>query len=115
MTREESLAVYDQARERVEQLRQQLGEGFDARLLAGLTRAERSAANRAAHHRSQFVRAASSPPTLKQRQLLHALGYRGPTPASRAEVAALVERLLAEADRRALGALVRVPAAKIAD
>ena len=41
-------------------------------------------------------------PTPKQRQMLHALGYPGPTPTSRVEVTALVNALRTEADRWAL-------------
>jgi hypothetical protein len=101
----DSAAIYDQARAHVEELQRQLGEGFGDQVIAGLTRAERSAANKANHHRSQFVNAATRPPTLRQKQLLWALGYRGPGPANRAEVVALVERLRAENDRRALAAI----------
>ena len=49
--------------------------------------------NAQAHREAQARRDEDRPPTRKQRQLLWCLGYRGPAPRSRAEVAALVAAL----------------------
>ncbi|HEY8599977.1 MAG TPA: hypothetical protein VIL85_16185 [Thermomicrobiales bacterium] len=55
--------------------------------------------NAQAHHEAQAIRDQERLPTRKQRQLLWCLGYRGPAPSSRAEVAALVAELRAETSR----------------
>ena len=49
--------------------------------------------NALSHREAQAQRDEECPPTRKQRQLLWCLGYRGPAPQNRAEVAALVAEL----------------------
>jgi hypothetical protein len=49
--------------------------------------------NALAHREAQAERDQDRPPTRKQRQLLWCLGYRGPAPKDRAEVATLVAEL----------------------
>jgi len=62
-------------------------------------RAQRQATNTATHRAAQARRAEERPPTQRQRQLLWCLGYRGPAPQNRAEVAALVAELQAQTPR----------------
>jgi hypothetical protein len=56
-------------------------------------RRDRHRRNALAHREAQAERDQDRPPTRKQRQLLWCLGYRGPAPKDRAEVAALVAAL----------------------
>ena len=62
--------------------------------------------NAQAHCVAQATRDHDRPPTRKQRQLLWCLGYRGPAPQSRAEVAALVAALQERPRASALGLAV---------
>ena len=119
MTPEEATAVYDAARERVEALRERYGPALGARLAVGLAddgpayrltpeerarrREDRQRANAFDQRRERFAGEDERPPTVKQKQLMWCLGYRGPAPKSRAEVAALVEELQA----RGLAAVAR--------
>ncbi len=59
-------------------------------------RAQRRATNAPTHRDAQEHRAEEHPPTQRQRRLLWCLGYRGPAPRNRAEVAALVAELQAQ-------------------
>ncbi len=59
-------------------------------------RAQRHAANAATHRAAQARRDEERPPTQRQRRLLWCLGYRGPAPKNRAEVAVLVAELRGE-------------------
>jgi hypothetical protein len=112
VTPQEAEAVYAAALGRVAALREQYGPALGERLAAGLAergpgyhltpeerarrREERHPANAFDQRRERFAGEDERPPTYKQRQLLWCLGYRGPRPRTRAEVAALVEELQAQ-------------------